>query len=130
MTTLATLLVACAKTIFLVLAFVMPLASVLTWAERRQSAMIQDRLGPNRANIGPIREWGLEIVDGGIAIDTTTATNVPGVYAAGDVTRYRGKLNLIATGFGAAAIAANYCKSVVDPESRVFPGHSSEKSAP
>jgi len=82
------------------------------------------------ANIGPIREWGLEITDGGIAVDTTMATNIPGVYAAGDVTRYRGKLNLIATGFGEAAIAANYCKSVVDPESRVFPGHSSEKSGP
>jgi thioredoxin reductase (NADPH) len=80
------------------------------------------------ANIGPIREWGLEIVDGGIAVDTTMATNVPGVFAAGDVVRYRGKLNLIATGFGEAAIAANYAKNFIDPASRVFPGHSSEKS--
>ena len=39
--------------LFLVLGFVMPLASLLTWMERRQSAMMQDRLGPNRANIGP-----------------------------------------------------------------------------
>jgi thioredoxin reductase (NADPH) len=80
------------------------------------------------ANIGPIREWGLEIVDGGIAVDRTMATNIPGVFAAGDVARYPGKLNLIATGFGEAAIAANYCKNVIDPQSRVFPGHSSEKS--
>jgi NADH-quinone oxidoreductase subunit H len=47
------------KWIFLILALVMPLASLLTWAERRQSAMMQDRLGPNRANIGPIKLMGI-----------------------------------------------------------------------
>ncbi|HVF09338.1 MAG TPA: NAD(P)/FAD-dependent oxidoreductase [Abditibacteriaceae bacterium] len=80
------------------------------------------------ANLGPIREWGVTIVDGGVAVDSTMATSVPGVYAAGDVTRYTGKLNLIATGFAEAATAANYAKNFIDPTSRVFPGHSSEKS--
>jgi NADH-quinone oxidoreductase subunit H len=47
------------KIVFMVLGFLMPLASILTWAERRQSAMMQDRLGPNRANIGPFRAWGI-----------------------------------------------------------------------
>lgn len=79
------------------------------------------------ANIGPIREWGLEIVDGGIAVNSTMSTNIAGIFAAGDVTRFRGKLNLIATGFGEAATAANYAKNFIDPGSKAFPGHSSEK---
>ena len=43
----------------LILGFIMGLAGVLTWMERRQSAMMQDRLGPNRANVGRFRAWGL-----------------------------------------------------------------------
>ena len=39
------------KWALIMFAFVMPVASLLTWAERRQSAMMQDRLGPNRANL-------------------------------------------------------------------------------
>jgi NADH-quinone oxidoreductase subunit H len=47
------------KWLLLIFGFVMMAASLLTWAERRQSAMMQDRLGPNRANIGPIKLWGI-----------------------------------------------------------------------
>jgi NADH-quinone oxidoreductase subunit H len=54
---------ALAKIAFMILGFLMPLASILTWMERRQSAMMQDRLGPNRAyiNLGGWKPkmWGI-----------------------------------------------------------------------
>jgi NADH-quinone oxidoreductase subunit H len=54
-----TIVTALVKILALLLGFGMGLASILTWMERRQSAMMQDRLGPNRANIGPFRAWGI-----------------------------------------------------------------------
>lgn len=79
------------------------------------------------ANLGPVREWGLEIVKNSIRVDHTMHTNLPGVFAVGDITTYEGKLKLIATATGEAATAANYAKRYVDPATRVFPGHSSHR---
>jgi len=79
------------------------------------------------ANLGPIREWGIHIVGNRyIAVDTTMATNVPGVYAAGDITDYRGKVRLIAVGFGEAALAVNNAAVLINPDEQLFPGHSSD----
>jgi NADH-quinone oxidoreductase subunit H len=47
------------KVVFLMLALGPGIASILTWLERRQSSMMQDRLGPNRANIGRFKAWGI-----------------------------------------------------------------------
>ena len=47
------------KVLIFMLALGPGIASILTWLERRQSSMMQDRLGPNRANIGPIKAWGI-----------------------------------------------------------------------
>jgi thioredoxin reductase (NADPH) len=76
------------------------------------------------STLGPIRDWGLRLDQGGIAVDTMMRTNLPGVFAAGDVASYPGKLKLIATGFGEAAVAVNHAKVQIDPASSSFPGHS------
>jgi thioredoxin reductase len=81
------------------------------------------------ANLGPIKNWGLEIIKNSILVDTTMQTNLPGVYAVGDITTYEGKIKLIATATAEAAIAANYAKNYLDPGSRIFPGHSSDRGA-
>jgi thioredoxin reductase (NADPH) len=81
------------------------------------------------ANLGPIREWGIEIVGNRyLAVETTMATSVPGVYAAGDMAEYRGKVRLISVGFGEAAIAVNNAAVLINPEQHLFPGHSSDAS--
>ena len=77
-------------------------------------------------NLGPIKQWGFEIVGNSIHVNTRMETNVPGVYGAGDIVTYDGKLKLIATGFGEAATAVNHAKAHVDPTAKVNPGHSSE----
>ena len=48
-----------------------------------------------------------------------------GVYAAGDITTYPGKVKLIAVGFGEAPTAVNNAKQYIDPKARLQPGHSS-----
>lgn len=78
------------------------------------------------ASLGPIANWGLELEDGAIKVNSKMETNIPGVYSAGDINTYPGKLKLIATGVGEAAIAVNFAKNYIDPHSRAFPGHSSD----
>jgi thioredoxin reductase len=75
--------------------------------------------------LGPIKEWGLEIEGGQIKVDSMMQTNRPGIFGAGDIVTFPGKLKLIATGFGEAAIAVNYAKHYLDPNANIFPGHSS-----
>jgi thioredoxin reductase len=53
-------------------------------------------------------------------------TSVAGVYAAGDVATYEGKLKLIATGAGEACTAVNHAVHFIDPKRKMNPGHSSD----
>ncbi len=76
-------------------------------------------------SLGPIKNWGLEIEGSQVKVDSMMQTARPGFFAAGDICTYPGKLKLIATGFGEAAIAVNFAKHYIDPTAHIFPGHSS-----
>ena len=77
------------------------------------------------SNMGAINEWGLTIQNDEISVNSQMETGRPGIYAAGDVTTYPGKLKLIATGFGEAATAVNQAVHWIYPEKKIAPGHSS-----
>ena len=82
------------------------------------------------ANLGPLREWGLELHDNRhLVVDSAMRTNVAGVFAAGDVNDYDGKVRLIAVGFGEAATAVNNAAVHLDPAAQLFPGHSTDLGA-
>jgi thioredoxin reductase len=77
------------------------------------------------SDLGAINEWGLDTDKADIKVDQVMATNVPGIFAAGDVTSYPGKLKLIATGASEACIAVNNAVHYINPKMKVNPGHSS-----
>ncbi|WP_303802105.1 NAD(P)/FAD-dependent oxidoreductase [Alicyclobacillus macrosporangiidus] len=79
------------------------------------------------ASLGPIADWGLEIEGNEIVVNTRMETNIPGIYAAGDIVTYPGKVKLIATGFGEAPTAVNNAKTFIDPKAKLSPGHSSNR---
>lgn len=76
------------------------------------------------SSLGPIKEWTLEIEKNSIVVNSRMETNIPGIYAAGDVCTYDGKVKLIASGFGEAPTAVNNAKASIDPKARVQPMHS------
>jgi ferredoxin/flavodoxin---NADP+ reductase len=77
------------------------------------------------SDIGALAEWGLNCENEEIVVNSLMETGRPGIYAAGDITTYPGKLKLIATGFGEAATAVNQAVHLIYPEKKVNPGHSS-----
>ena len=76
------------------------------------------------ADMGPVKNWGLDLKANSILVNSKMETNLEGVYAAGDVATYDGKIKLIATGVGEAAIAVNAAKHYIDPTQRLQPVHS------
>jgi thioredoxin reductase (NADPH) len=77
------------------------------------------------SDLGALANWGLQVVKDEIVVSPTMDTGRAGIYAAGDITTYPGKLKLIASGFSEAAIAVNQAVHWVYPEKKVAPGHSS-----
>ncbi|MDZ4722834.1 MAG: NAD(P)/FAD-dependent oxidoreductase [candidate division Zixibacteria bacterium] len=110
-----------------------------TWV--REATIVQTRTGEEEilpvdaiifntgflTNLGPIADWGLELEKNAIKVDSRMRTNIEGIYAAGDIVTYDGKLKLISTGFGEVAIAVNNAKHHIDPKAKVNPGHSTDK---
>jgi ferredoxin/flavodoxin---NADP+ reductase len=78
-----------------------------------------------KSDLGPLKSWDIEIDGRNVLVDTRMETSVEGVFAAGDITEYDGKVRLISVGFGEAATAVNNAAVHIDPGAKVFPGHSS-----
>tara|TARA_B110000971_G_scaffold103793_1_gene106739 strand:- start:143 stop:1162 length:1020 start_codon:yes stop_codon:yes gene_type:complete len=70
--------------------------------------------------LGPIADWGLEIEKNAIKVDNTLdyQTNIPGVFAIGDVNTYPGKLKLILCGFHEATLAVQTAYKIINPDKR------------
>lgn len=76
------------------------------------------------SSLGPIKNWDLVIESNSILVNSKMETNIEGIYAAGDICTYEGKIKLIATGFGEAATAVSNAKVYVEPSAKVQPLHS------
>lgn len=76
------------------------------------------------SSIGSMKKWGFAVTRNEIPVNTKMETTVPGIYAAGDICIYDGKIKLIATGFGEAPTAVNNAMSYINPDERVQPMHS------
>lgn len=76
------------------------------------------------SSLGPIKGWDLNIEGNSIVVNSKQETNIEGIYAAGDICTYDGKIKLIATGFGEAATAVSNAKVYIEPSAKVQPLHS------
>ncbi|MEM5277406.1 NAD(P)/FAD-dependent oxidoreductase [Cupriavidus taiwanensis] len=70
--------------------------------------------------LGPIAEWGLDLERKQIKVDTEKfQTNIPGIFAVGDINTYPGKKKLILSGFHEAALAAFGAAPYIFPEKKI-----------
>jgi thioredoxin reductase (NADPH) len=76
------------------------------------------------SSLGPMKTWGLKLEKNAIVVNSKQETNIPGIYAAGDICTYDGKVKLIVSGFGEGATAVNNAKAYLNPDAKVQPIHS------
>lgn len=70
--------------------------------------------------LGPLKEWGLDLGKESILVDTLDyQTNVPGIYAIGDINSYPGKLKLILCGFHEATLMVQSAYKRLNPEKKL-----------
>jgi thioredoxin reductase (NADPH) len=77
-----------------------------------------------KPDLGPIATWGFDLDRNTIRVNHRLETSLPGVFAAGDIATYDGKLELLVTGFSEAAMAVNHAVQEINPKARYNPGHS------
>ena len=78
-----------------------------------------------QASLSFLKDWGLTLEKNKIPVNQKMETNIPGIYAAGDIVTHPGKLDLIVTGFSEGATAVNFAKTYINPNEKAEPGHSS-----
>ena len=82
-------------------------------------------------NLGPIAKWGLEFENKHIKVtQSSMATNLPGIFAIGDIATYESKLKLILTGFSEAASACNAAYKLIHPDKPLHFEYSTSKGTP
>ena len=80
--------------------------------------------------LGPLKEWGFEVIKGAIAVDQVMKTSLDRVWACGDITTFDGKLKLIATGFAESAVAVAQAVHELRPEMKIQPKYSTNTGVP
>ena len=76
-------------------------------------------------NLDFLKSWGLDMEGNTIKVSEKMETNLPGIYAAGDICTHAAKLKLITTAAAEAATAVNFAAVYINPAAKAFPGHSS-----
>jgi thioredoxin reductase len=80
--------------------------------------------------LGPLKDWGFEVVKGAIVVDQVMKTSLERVWACGDITTFNGKLKLIATGFSESAIAVAQAIHELRPDTKIQPKYSTNTGVP
>jgi thioredoxin reductase (NADPH) len=80
-----------------------------------------------KSDLGPLSGWDLELCENALVVDTHMKTSVDGLYAAGDIASYPGKLKVIQTGLSEATMAVRHSMSYIKPGEKLRHTFSSVK---